>query len=146
MLLVTAVLIVSIRILNGINYRENDMFEPGVLRNSIDFWPDMKEYEKQYTPGKFKYPNGEVATVYSAYDESSVLLHFKWMKEYGLDGVFMQRFVGEVINNPDGKDHFDKVLESAMKGSNTYQRAICVMYDLGGFMSVNSRNTNAGSG
>ena len=125
------------------HYRENDMFEPGVLRNSIDFWPDMKEYEKQYTPGKFKYPNGEVATVYSAYDESSVLLHFKWMKEYGLDGVFMQRFVGEVINNPDGKDHFDKVLESAMKGSNTYQRAICVMYDLGGFMSDNSRNTNA---
>lgn len=85
----------------------------------------------------------EKLLVYSAYDESSVLLHFKWMKEYGLDGVFMQRFVGEVINNPDGKDHFDKVLESAMKGSNTYQRAICVMYDLGGFMSDNSRNTNA---
>lgn len=124
------------------HYRENDMFEPGVLRNSIDFWPDMREYEKQYTPGKFVYPNGEKATVYSAYDESSVLLHFKWMKDYGIDGVFMQRFVGEVVDNPDGKDHFDKVLEHAMKGSNTYQRAICVMYDLGGFKSSNTRGVS----
>jgi hypothetical protein len=117
------------------HYRENEMFEPGVLRNSIDFWPDTREYEKKYTPGKFILPNGEKAGVYSAYDKSSVLLHFKWMKDYGIDGVFMQRFVGEVIDNPAGKDHFDKVLESAMEGSNTYQRAICVMYDLGGFLS-----------
>ena len=65
------------------------------------------------------------------------------MKDYGLDGVFMQRFVGEVINNPDGKAHFNKVLASAMKASNQYQRAICVMYDLGGFMSDNTRNADA---
>lgn len=119
------------------HYQEKGKFEPGVLRNSIDYWPDMREYEKTYTPGKFFFQNGtgQAATVYSAYDKSSVLLHFKWMQQYGLDGVFMQRFVGEVINNPAGKDHFDKVLENAMEGSNTYQRAICVMYDLGGFMN-----------
>lgn len=115
------------------HYRENDMFEPGVLRNSIDFWPDMSEYEVKYTPGKFFLPNGNAATVFSSYDKSTVSLHFKWMKDYGIDGAFMQRFVGEVIDNSDGKDHFDKVLESAMEASNTYQRAICVMYDLGGF-------------
>ncbi|MEI3468468.1 MAG: hypothetical protein V8Q76_06755 [Bacteroides intestinalis] len=125
------------------HYRESEVFKPGVLQNSIDMWPDMSEYEKRYTPGvdgpasrssKFILPNGEAAQVYSAYDESSVLLHFKWMKEYGIDGVFMQRFVGEVISNPDGKDHFDMVLKHAMKGSNQFQRAISVMYDLGGFM------------
>lgn len=128
------------------HYRESEVFKPGVLQNSIDMWPDMSEYEKRYTPGvdgpkgrssKFILPNGEAAQVYSAYDESSVLLHFKWMKEYGIDGVFMQRFVGEVINNSDGKDHFDMVLKHAMKGSNQFQRAISVMYDLGGFMEGN---------
>ena len=101
------------------HYRENDVFKPGVLQNSIDMWPDVSEYERTYTPGadgpegrssKFILPSGEAAKVYSAYDESSVLLHFKWMKEYGSDGVFMQRCVGEVINNPAGKDHFDMVL------------------------------------
>lgn len=123
------------------HYRESEQFRPGVLRNSIDFWPDMTEYEVQYTPGvdgpadrssKFVYPNGELATVFSSFDESSVLLHFRWMQEYGLNGVFMQRFLGEVINNEQHKNHFDKVLESAMKGSNLYERAISVMYDLTG--------------
>lgn len=56
---------------------------------------------------------------------------FKWMKEYGLDGVFMQRFVGE-IRNESGLSHFNKVLNSAMKAANKYERAICVMYDLSG--------------
>ena len=117
-------------------------FNPGPLRNTIDFWPDMSEYKKQYDTN-FVYPDGTTATVYSAYDESTVMLHFKWMKDYGLDGVFMQRFVGEVIDNPAGKDHFDKVLESAMKASNEYERAICVMYDLGGFMSSPARTVDA---
>lgn len=124
------------------HYQEQGRFKPGVLNNSIDFWPDMREYEKKYETD-FTLPNKEKATVYSAYDESAVLLHFKWMKDYGIDGAFMQRFVGEVIDNPAGKHHFDKVLEHAMKGSNASQRAICVMYDLGGFMSAPTRNTAA---
>ena len=123
------------------HYRESEVFKPGVLQNSIDMWPDMSEYTKKYTPGvdgpasrsaKFTLPNGEAAQVYSSYDESSVLLHFKWMQDYGIDGVFMQRFVGEVAGE-QGKDHFNTVLKHAMKGSNQYQRAISVMYDLGGF-------------
>ena len=123
------------------HYREDNMFKPGVLRNSIDFWPDVSEYEKTYTPGEgdgtdrsahFVKPDGTYAKVYSPYDESSVMLHFKWMQEYGIDGVFMQRFLGEVLNNVPHKEHFDKVLDNAMKGSDTYQRAISVMYDLSG--------------
>jgi hypothetical protein len=114
------------------HYRESEVFKPGVLQNSIDFWPDVSEYEKTYETS-FTLPDGNPAFVFSSYDKSSVLLHFKWMKEYGIDGVFMQRFVGEVVNNEMGKDHFNKVLASAMEGSNTYQRAICIMYDLGGF-------------
>lgn len=114
------------------HYRENDMFKPGVLRNSIDMWPDMTEYEVRYDTD-FRFADGSVAQVFSSYDESTVLLHFKWLKEYGIDGVWMQRFVGEVIDNPDGKDHFNKVLANAMKGSDQYQRAIGVMYDLGGY-------------
>lgn len=120
------------------HYRENEVFKPGVLNNSIDYWPDMTEYTVKYDT-EFKYPNGSTAQVYSAYDESSVLLHFKWMKDYGIDGVFMQRFVGEVINNPQGKDHFDTVLGHAMKGSNQYERAIAVMYDLGGYNTKDPR-------
>ena len=122
------------------HYRESEQFRPGVLRNSIDFWPDMSEYTKKYVVGDgdatgysspFILPDGSHATVFSSYDESTVLTHFKWMKQYGLDGVFMQRFVGE-IQDAKHKDHFDTVLKHAMKGSNEYGRAIAVMYDMGG--------------
>lgn len=56
------------------------------------------------------------------------------MKEYGLDGVFMQRFISE-ISGKSGLMHFNKVLDSAMKAANKYERAICVMYDLSGMKS-----------
>jgi len=124
------------------HYQENSQFKPGVLKNSIDFWPDTEEYETTYETA-FTLPDGSKAPIYSPYDKSSVMLHFKWMKEYGIDGVYMQRFVGEVVANPNGKSHFDKVLDNAMDASNTYQRVICVMYDLGGFMSNSSRNVDA---
>ena len=106
-------------------------FKPGSA--SVDFWPDVSEYEKVYET-EFKFADGKPAYIFSSHDESTVDTHFRWMKEYGLDGVFMQRFVQEV-RNPSGKNHFNKVLASAMKAANKYGRAICVMYDLSGMRS-----------
>ena len=97
---------------------------------SVDFWPDITEYPKKYV-APFKMPDGSDAYLYSAYDEESVDLHFRWMKEYGIDGVFMQRFVTE-IKGTAGKRHFNKVLENALKSARKYNRAIGVMYDLSG--------------
>ncbi len=108
-------------------------FLPGCA--SVDFWPDMTEYTKKY-PSPFQFANGTNAPLYSPYDEETVDLHFKWMKDYGIDGVYMQRFVVEVKeSNPKGKRHFNKVLENALKAAKKYQRAICVMYDLSGCTS-----------
>lgn len=97
---------------------------------TIDMWPDMTEYENKYiTP--FKNENGSNTYLYSPYDEQSVDLHFKWMKEYGIDGVHMQRFLSDVTSDK-GKRHFNKVLKNALKGAKKYNRAISVMYDLSG--------------
>ncbi|WP_036915655.1 glycoside hydrolase family 71/99-like protein [Prevotella sp. P6B4] len=122
------------------HYRESEQFRPGVLRNSIDFWPDMSEYEHKYVVGDgdetgysspFILPDGSHATVFSSYDQQTVMTHFKWMKQYNIDGAFMQRFVGEIMDARH-KDHFDVVLSHAMTASNEYQRAIAVMYDMSG--------------
>jgi hypothetical protein len=115
------------------HYRNRCGFEPGCT--SVDFWPAMSEYSRKYvTP--FKHADGSSAYLYSPYDEESVDLHFKWMKDYGIDGVFMQRFVVEVKpTNPSGKKHFNKVLANALKASKKYGRAIAVMYDLSGCAS-----------
>lgn len=110
------------------HYTGHDGFRPGSC--SIDFWPEMSEYKKRYK-SDFSFADGTPAYLFSSNDEETVDLHFRWMKEYGLDGVFMQRFVSE-IRNPSGLAHFNKVLASAMKSANKYGRAICVMYDLSG--------------
>lgn len=108
-------------------------FAPGC--SAIDFWPDISEYTKKYK-SPFLFADSTPAYLYSPYDEESVDLHFKWMKDYGIDGVFMQRFVGEIkATNPRGKRHFNKVLENALKAARKYQRAICIMYDLSGCSS-----------
>ncbi|WP_338876041.1 glycoside hydrolase family 71/99-like protein [Spirosoma sp. SC4-14] len=114
------------------HYQKKDTFEPG--HASIDFWPDVNEYPKTY-PTAFSYADGKPAYVYSPYDESSVDLHFKWMKEYGIDGVFMQRFLVEV-KSEKGKRHFNQVLANALKAARKYKRALCIMYDLSGATSA----------
>ncbi len=97
---------------------------------SVDFWPDVSDYPVLYkTPLSFR--DGNPAYTFSSGDSSAVDVHFRWMKEYGIDGVFMQRFVPE-IKNPKGKKHFNKVLKHAMFSSRKYHRAISVMYDLSG--------------
>lgn len=117
------------------HYSGRNGFQPGSC--SVDFWPDVSEYAKLYQTD-FKFADGQPASVFSSYDESTVRLHFKWMKEYGLDGVFMQRFISE-IRNESGLKHFNKVLNSAMKAANKYERAICVMYDLSGMQPGNEQ-------
>lgn len=59
---------------------------------TIDVWPDVSEYERIYETS-FKHADGRKAYVFSSADKSTVDLHFKWMKEYGVDGVFVQRFL-----------------------------------------------------
>ena len=103
-------------------------FKPGSC--NIDLWPDVKEYDKTYDTN-FMFADGTQAKVFSSADESTVFTHFRWMKEYGIDGVFMQRFVSEV-KKPQGLSHFNKVFNSAMSAAEKYDRAICVMYDLSG--------------
>ncbi len=110
------------------HYTGPNGFRPGSC--TIDLWPDVSEYEKTY-PTEFRLPDGTPARVFSSYDASTVDTHFRWMQEYGLDGVFMQRFLAE-IRNPSGLNHFNKVLDSAMQAANKYERAICIMYDLSG--------------
>jgi hypothetical protein len=113
------------------HYRKGSLFEPGNC--TIDFWPEMSEYPKQYeTP--FSFADGTAATLFSSYDESTVDLHFQWMKEYGIDGVFVQRFV-TTLKTQINYQHNQKVLASAFQSSQKYDRVLCIMYDLSGMAS-----------
>lgn len=112
------------------HYLQRGVFGPGNLK--IDMWPTVDEYKKVYkTP--FVLADGSPAYLPSDNDASTADVRFKWMKEYGVDGVFMQRFVGNTRrSNPAVRNHFLKVMSDGLQASRKYGRAISVMYDLSG--------------
>lgn len=98
----------------------------------VDLWPDVSELDPaQRFPTGFKMADGSPAEVFSSYEKATVLKHFEWMQEYGIDGVFVQRFANG-LKNPGSLDHCNTVLASCRAGANLHGRAYAVMYDLSG--------------
>ena len=98
----------------------------------IDLWPDVSELgaEERFATG-FKRADGRVAEVFSSFKEATVLRHFQWMREYGMDGAFVQRFAGG-LRDPRVQRHSNVVLAHCRSGANLNGRAYAVMYDLSG--------------
>ncbi|NEW81897.1 MAG: xylosidase [Mariniphaga sp.] len=112
---------------------EGGIMYPDENKVRIDMWPDVSEYEKTYPTG-LKMADGSVARFFSSTDKSTVDLHFKWMKQYGVDGVFMQRFFN--MTKPRGpRSTTSTILKNAFAAASKYERAIAVMYDLSGLKS-----------
>jgi hypothetical protein len=95
---------------------------------SVDFWPDPSEL----MPGErcltdMTLPDGSPAVVYSAYNTQTVLRHFQWMEEYGIDGVELQRFLSPGIS-PADLQFKDQVLANVRLGAETFGRVFYVRY------------------
>jgi hypothetical protein len=103
-------------------------FGPGSV--TVDLWPDVSEYDDdELYPTAFTHADGAAARVFSSHKRKTVLRHFKWMADYGIDGAFVQRFTHS-LRDPTRRYHKDKVLSSAREGANRYGRSYAVMYDL----------------
>jgi hypothetical protein len=112
------------------HYRARNRFQPGSC--AIDLWPEMSELdadEKFATP--FQHSDGRVAHVFSSTNRKTVLRHFQWMRDYGIDGVFVQRFGVETINPRDLRQ-CNTVVAHCREGANLYGRCYALMYDLSG--------------
>ncbi len=98
----------------------------------IDLWPEVAELgADERFPTGFRHADGRVAEVYSAFRGATVERHFKWMQDYGIDGVFVQRFAGP-LREAVPLRHNNVVLDHCRAGANRYGRAYAVMYDLSG--------------
>ena len=116
--------------LGWVHYAEHGTFVPGDCH--IEYWPDTSELDpaEKYATA-FRKADGSVAYVYSAYNAKTVIRHFKWMADYGIDGAFVQRFVG-AVRGPADLNKNNAVLMSAREGANRYGRSYNVMYDFSG--------------
>jgi len=87
-------------------------FGPGNI--TVDLWPDVSEYDDDelYTTA-FTYEDGTPARTFSSHNRKTVIRHFKWMADYGIDGAFVQRFA-HGLHNQTVRYHKDKVLSSCL--------------------------------
>jgi hypothetical protein len=102
---------------------------------SFDLWPDLSEFDAdEKYPTKFLNADGSVAPLFSSYNAKTVDRHFKWMKDYGLDGVMLQRFGGST-RSPQGLDFGTGVMQNVRNAAAHYDRNWAMMYDLSGMQS-----------
>jgi hypothetical protein len=99
---------------------------------AVEMWPDLSELGagELFDTG-LSFGDGQTARLYSAWTEATVVRHFQWMKEAGIDGVLVQRFVSE-LSDPAFLAYRDRVLENARAGAEQHGRVFAVMYDISG--------------
>ena len=99
-----------------------------IASNTLTFemWPDMSEYTHSYPAAGFSYPGGAQAYLFSSQDQQTVDRHFDWMMDYGIDGIFLSRFVVTVANHPTN------VLVNVRNAANRTGRTFALLYDMSG--------------
>lgn len=98
--------------------REGARIAPETL--TFEMWPDMTECtrtERYPAPG-FAYPDGKQAELFSSEHPATVMRHFQWMRQYGIDGAWVQRFL---VGLPGGL--FPNEYESHMRVVANVRRA-----------------------
>lgn len=110
--------------------RRRGTLAPGNAK--IDLWPDVSELgaDERFATG-FTNAAGRTAEVFSSFKRPTVLRHFQWMRDYGIDGAFVQRFIND-LRDPRALRHNNTVLAHCREGANRFGRAYAVMYDLSG--------------
>jgi hypothetical protein len=107
--------------------RSRQRIAPDTL--TFEMWPDLSDFgdDEKYPARGFSHPDGKPAHLFSSANPKTVRRHFEWMKQYGIDGVFVQRFLVEL-----GDRSFDTVLEHVRESAAATGRVYAVCYDLSG--------------
>lgn len=98
---------------------------------SFEVYPDVSEYgpAQLFQTNLGNLNDGSASKLYTSYHYETLDLHFKWMQQYGIDGVALQRFLGET---KDGvfKRNRDSITVWMKRAAEKYQRSFYVMYDM----------------
>lgn len=114
--------------------RDSRRLTPETL--SFEMWPDMMEYsaaERYPAPG-FTDASGKPMELFSSDNAATVQRHFEWMRNYGIDGVWLQHFV---VDLPGGfaasrYESRSRVLGYVRAAAHQTGRTWALAYDIGG--------------
>ncbi|MDZ4859504.1 MAG: xylosidase/arabinosidase [Candidatus Hydrogenedentes bacterium] len=119
--------------------RDTDSIGPGLY--TVEMWPDVREYDPAdlFTAPGVMLQDGSTGKLFSSASPGTVDLHFEWMEDYGIDGVFLQRFVSEL-----GDERFfairNQVLQNVRDSANAHGRVFALEYDTSGTSAANLFN------
>ncbi len=73
--------------------RDSKRMAPDLL--CFEMWPDMSEHtpEERYAVPGFTHADGRPAYLFSSDNAATVRRHFRWMRDYGIDGAWLQHFL-----------------------------------------------------
>lgn len=80
---------------------------PAANKTHVEIYPDVSEYAETdlVQTALANLGNGTVSKLFTSSSKTVIDKHFQWMKEYGIDGVAVQRFIGNIggtiINSPN---------------------------------------------
>jgi hypothetical protein len=98
----------------------------------VEMWPDLSEYQAdERFATDLVLADGRKAEVFSSLHAKTVDRHFSWMKQYGIDGAFVQRFAAD-LRDPRVMLTRTTVLAHCRAAAHAHGRAYVVMYDLSG--------------
>jgi hypothetical protein len=105
--------------------RNSRKIAPGTV--TFEMWPDLTEFEdeEKYPVPGFTYADDSPAHLFSSAHPKTVERHFKWMEQYGIDGVFVQRFLVSLA-----KPSSDRVLKHVRSAAAKTGRVYAICYDL----------------
>jgi len=97
---------------------------------TIDQWPYFDDYnpDRLYSTGALSLQDGRPAYLFSSRDPETVQRHFRWMRKYGIDGVYLQRFVNRNESGAYGASEF--VLNNVREAANKEGRVWAIEYDI----------------
>lgn len=100
---------------------------------TFELYPDISAYQEKdlFETGFGPLGNGERSKLFSSYPESVIQLHFQWMKDYGIDGVAVQRFISHQPE-PVILANRDSVASRAARAAEDHGRIFYMMYDISG--------------
>ncbi len=100
---------------------------------AIDMLPDVSELpiSVRCKVDNIDHPDGSPVYVFSSRDAATVRLHFRWMREYGIDGIALQKFVNGLKDGVSQRET-DRVVDNVRTASEAEGRTFFLMYDISG--------------
>ena len=82
---------------------------------TFEMWPAMRELgpDERFTAPGFTYPDGTQAELFASDNPRTVLRHFQWMRQYGIDGAWLQHFLVDLPGGIQEKRYASRAACSA---------------------------------